>query len=129
LRRKGVEEQEARSVVEELVKDGWIDDRRFSAAVARSEAAKGKGPMAVLFKLRRRGVRTDLASARKLFQGASLAAEGDPEIEAVRAILSRRFPDLNRADRKQMGRAYQALLRRGFSPASIQAALKMQEDQ
>jgi regulatory protein len=118
-----VEEAEARKTVDELVGSGWVDDRRFSAAVARSEAAKGKGPMAVMAKLRRRGVRADLSEARRLFEGAAAS-----EVEAVQTVLSRRFAGIDRKDRKALARVYQALLRRGFSPASIQTALKAPVD-
>ncbi len=124
LRRKGVEENEAKEAVDALIADGWIDDRRFSAAVARSEAARGKGPMAVLAKLRRRGVRADLGQARELFQDA-----GTTEVEAVLSLLSRRYSDIDRSDRKELGRVYQSLLRRGFSSASILAALKTPLDE
>src|SRR4051812_2795009 len=126
LRRKGVSEEEAAATVRELAEGGWVDDRRFSAAVARSEAAKGKGPMAVLAKLRRRGGRAGLNQARALFQGAAVAED---ETQAVRAVLERRFPEIDQTDRKAITRVYQAMLRRGFSSAAIRAALKLMDEE
>jgi len=118
LRRKGVPEDEAREAVRELEERGLIDPARYGAAIARSQIARGKGPMAVLAKLRRRGLSADLSDARRLY----LAEAG--EAEAIRKVLATRFPDLDPGDRVAVAKAYQALLRRGFSPAEIRQVLK-----
>src|SRR5579885_1719372 len=95
LRRKGVEEAEAGEVVRELEERGLIDPGRYAAAIARSQISRGKGPVAVLSKLRRRGLSADLAAARKLYE--SEAGEGPgAEAEAIRKVLAVRFPELDR---------------------------------
>ena len=83
LRRKGVAEADAQTVVRELEEQGLIDADRYAAAIARSQIARGKGPMAVLDKLRRRGLRADLSLARKLYEteaagGSAFGAAAPP---------------------------------------------------
>jgi SOS response regulatory protein OraA/RecX len=124
LRRKGVEEEDARAVVRELEERGLIDSARYAAAIARSQIARGKGPMAVLAKLRRRGLSGDLGQARRLYEHEAGGPEA--EAEAVRKVLASRYPDLDREDPKQMNRAYAALLRRGFSPSVIRNVLRLE---
>jgi SOS response regulatory protein OraA/RecX len=126
LRRKGVDEAEAAAVVLELEERGLIDPGRYAAAIARSQIARGKGPMAVLAKLRRRGLSADLSGARKLYEAEALAAAegGSGEAEAARKVLAVRYPDLDLKDEKQVQRAYQALLRRGFTPSVVRDLLR-----
>ena len=124
LRRKGVDEASARAVVSELEERGLIDPARYAAAIARSQIARGKGPLAVLAKLRRRGLSGDLSAARKLYESEGGGEAGaTAESVAIRQVLAVRFPELDRKDEKAVYRAYQALLRRGFSPSAVREVL------
>ena len=127
LRRKGVEEADARAVVRELEEQGLIDPARYGAAIARSQIARGKGPMAILSKMRRRGLAGDLNQARKLYESQSGGEPGEaPEAEAIRQVLASRYPGLDYKNAKHVNRAYLALLRRGFSPSAIRDVLRLE---
>lgn len=124
LRRKGIDEADARRVVRELEESGLIDPNRYAAAIARSQIARGKGPLAVLSKLRKRGLSADLAAARKLYESEGGDFDGaSAEAAAIRKVLAVRFPELNLSDEKAVHRAYQTLLRRGFSSLAVRDAL------
>jgi SOS response regulatory protein OraA/RecX len=122
LRRKGVPAEEARTVVRELEERGLIDPDRYAAAIARSQIARGKGPMAVLAKLKRRGIQADLGAARRIYE-VEAGGSGLSELEVIRRVLSSRFPGLDPSDRKVVARVYRSLMRRGFSAQAICSAL------
>lgn len=123
LKRKGVEESDAEALVAELVKNGLIDDRRYAAVVARSQGLKGKGPMQILAKLKQKGVSLELDEVRRLY-GENFQED---ESEAIQKILKRRYPGYQ-YDKNQQRRAYQMLMRRGFSPDAIIRCLKVPID-
>jgi regulatory protein len=116
LRRKGVSEEEATQVVAELEKAGLIDPRRYAGIIARSEIGKGRGPLAVAAKLKRRGVPIELGAAHRLYkdQGGE-----DCEALAIRKLLETRYRGVDLKDRRSLARVHRALLRRGFTAQSI----------
>ncbi|MCM2324132.1 MAG: recombination regulator RecX [Oligoflexia bacterium] len=120
LERKGVEEAEAQEVVNALVREGWVDDRRFARAFARDQVIRGKGPMHILAGLRRKGVRIELSEVRGIFAEVS----DRNELETARALVERRYPRASR-DPKVSRRAFQALLRRGFSAETARKCLPL----
>ena len=122
LRRKGVSGADARAVVLELEERGLIDPGRYAAAIARSQIARGKGPRAVLAKLKRRGLKADLGTARRIYD-TEAGGSGLTELEAVRRVISSRFPGLDVSDRKAVARVYRFLNNRGFSAETICSAL------
>jgi regulatory protein len=119
LEGKGAEGELAGRVVEALAERGWIDDARYARMLARDQLKRGKGAIAVAMKLRQKGVPMDAGAVREL-----TTAEGFPdELEAARALVERKYPGA-RADRAQGARAYQFLLRRGFSHDVAMRALR-----
>jgi SOS response regulatory protein OraA/RecX len=126
LRRKGVEKEEAQKIVDELVEKGLISDSRFSSAMAREQANRGKGPRFLQLKLMQKGIRLNERQTKELFETAVPEAES----EIIDRVLERRYPALiqgareGQIDRKLQQRAFQGLLRRGFSSDTVKAAMK-----
>lgn len=119
LERRGIGRETAVSVVTELVEEHLIDDSRFARMLARYQAIRGKGSVYILSKLRQKGIQIELSEVRKL-----LEENGETnELETARQFVRRRYPLLAQ-DRKIAARAYQALLRRGFSHQTARDALK-----
>ncbi|MCM2280040.1 MAG: RecX family transcriptional regulator [Oligoflexia bacterium] len=119
LRRKGFAEGEADEAISELVTKGLIDDRRFARAFARAQVMRGKGPRQILAGLRAKGVRIELAEVSRIYSEVS---EVD-ELQAARQLLERRYPKAAQ-DFKERRRAFQALLRRGFSAEVARQCLR-----
>jgi regulatory protein len=122
LIKKGYERAESAAAAAELVEEGWLDEKRYSAALARAQAARGKGPLALVFQLRQRGIRVELREAGQLLEEARPAAERD-EAEAVFQLLTRRYRTLNFGDSRALARAQASMLRRGFSAGAVREAL------
>ena len=110
LERKGFPEAEARQTVSELAREGMVDDLRFARMMIRHQATRGKGPRYIHTHLRAKGVRMEIREIETILEELGVPSG----IEAAQAIVERRYPEaLN--DRRIAQRAYQALLRRGFS--------------
>lgn len=124
LRRKGVEREEAAEAVAELVAEGYIDDERFSRAMLRSHAARDKGPAYIAAKLAGKGVRRSAGEVKRIFEETS----GKSEETMVREILEKRYAK-KLASAPERQRAFQALLRRGFSAGVIRAVMRELENQ
>lgn len=128
LRRKGVEEAPALEVIRELEESGLIDPKRYAAAIARSQISRGKGPVAVMAKLRRRGLNADLASARRLYEAET---GGNPtesgEVQSVKHLLNTRYSGIDLTNEKSRLRVYRSLLRRGFSPSVVAHVMRIQD--
>lgn len=120
LKRKGHDEAIAREVVEALVAEGSLSEVRFAGAVAREQFIRDKGPMKVAQRLRAKGVALPMNEVRKLYADASQ----DGERAAIESILERRYPNA-KTDPNEKRKAYEALMRRGFSPETISRCLGM----
>lgn len=110
---KGEEELTAEYCAGWLEENGFIDDERYAAQVARHYAAKGYGAGRVRAELSRRGIE------RELWDGALDAMpQSDDKID--RFIASRlKNPD----DRDEIRKISSALYRRGHSWEDIRSAL------
>lgn len=110
LKRKGIEEQLAQEVVGRFVERGIIDDQRYSRILTRMQVLRGKGARFIQLKLREKGVRLELGQVQALVDEVSEV----PEIENARRLLERRYPNAKQ-DRAERSKAFQTLVRRGFS--------------
>ncbi len=114
---RGCAEDVAGPVVDALVADGAIDDRRAAGAHLRTAARiKGRGRHRIERELAARGVAKTLIS--------ELVADLTPasETEAIRRILVARAPA--KPDLATRRRLFQHLLRRGFSADAIGKVLR-----
>ncbi len=127
-------------VVAQLETDGRLSDDRYSKMMTRHQMMRGKGPTYIRMKLLEKGIRADVSQIRAWMNegGASgaesLNAAGDAddapevspeaaEIETARRVVERRYPDA-KTDRKAAARAFQTLIRRGFSSSVARKALQ-----
>ncbi len=120
LKRKRVAEEDAARVVAELVSAGLIDDTRYARVIARAQASRGKGPRYVQMKLRAKGVKADVRELQRVIEETS----GQDEITRAREIVERRYPN-HAADRRERKRAWDGLLRRGFSMDTVRKVLNV----
>jgi regulatory protein len=113
LIKKGASTQKAEEVVSQLVAENKIDDRRYARVIARHQAFRDKGPAYVLSKLRQKGVKLSMREVQSLYE-ETLPETRQSELEMAREVLERRYPHAleSQAEKK---RAYEGLLRRGFS--------------
>lgn len=114
LTEKGATEAEARYAAEWLEAIGALDDEAYAASLVRHYAARGYGERYIREKLREKGV------PRELWDGA-LEELGDCSADLDR-FLEKKLGS-GPVDEKDVKRAADALLRRGFSWREIQAAL------
>ncbi len=118
LIRKGVTETEAHEVAAQLVREGLIDDARYARMMIRHQSLRGQGPRSIALKLRQKGVKLEVRQIQEQSEELGLT----PELEAATQIVERRYPEAQE-DRKVAARAFQALLRRGFSTDVARAAV------
>lgn len=110
LKRKGVETKQAEEVVARLVEESLISDERYAKVVARHQATRGKGPAYVRMKLKQKGIHADASEVREMLGDVT----GESDIERARKIVEARYPNAAN-DKTVAAKAYQALIRRGFS--------------
>ena len=110
---KGEDEDTADFCVQWLTEQGFLDDGRYAAAVARHYAAKGYGPGRVRAELSRRGV------PRDCWEEALEAAP--PADEKLDRFIAARLKDPE--DRDALRKLSAALYRRGYGWEEIRAAL------
>jgi len=80
-------------VVESLVRDGLVDDRRLADSKARTMRAGGKSAIAVRTKLRQKGVESSVVDAvfrAERERGGEERSSTDIELEAARALVRRK---------------------------------------
>ncbi|MCX6371834.1 MAG: RecX family transcriptional regulator [Actinobacteria bacterium] len=123
LLQKGHDEQVVAGALERLIDDGLLDDAEFARCyVADKRSLSGWGSQRIRRGLAELDVDHVVIDAAL---GAAAAAEGDEaELERALRALRRRAapqPPLDAARR----RAYQALLRRGFSSSVAYAAIRL----
>jgi len=123
LLQKGHDEQAVAGALERLAGDGLLDDAAFARSyIADKRGLSGWGSVRIRRGLAELGVAHEVIDAQL---GAAAAAEGD-DAELARALtaLDRRGAPQAPLDAARR-RAYQALVRRGFSTAIAYAAIRL----
>ncbi len=96
--------------VAELEETGFLDDARYARQFAEDKRELDKwGTDRIAMDLRRRGVDPQLIDA------ALLTHDRDSEMRTALLLLRQRYPNAPRDDRER-DRAWQMLVRRGYSP-------------
>ncbi len=119
LQRKKVALEEATQIVADLVGAGLIDDLRYARVIARAQAARGKGPRYVQAKLKTKGVKIETRELTRIIEEIS----GQDEFSRAQEIVERRYPN-HAEDRKERKRAFDGLIRRGFSMDTVRKCLR-----
>ena len=121
LTERGIETGEARAAVQRLAEAGWQDDARFAAALVRSRASAGQGPIRVRAELGTHGLEREAVAA------AMEAFDGDWSANA-RDLVRRRFGTGVHDDRALQRKAADFLVRRGFTADQVRAATRFDSD-
>ena len=116
LTSKGVEPDQARTVVDTLTASGWQDDARFAELLVRSRASAGHGPVRIRAELGTHALDGEIiAAAMETFDG--------DWAENARDIVRRRHPAAQLGERVVQRKATDFLLRRGFTMEQIRRAM------
>lgn len=121
LEARGFAAADIEAAMARLIASGAIDDRRVARAYVRTAVnVKGRGRLRVLRELHQIGIAKDVA--------ADAIGEVFGELDE-RALIARALQRKLRGraaipDRNQRARLYQYLVRQGFSPAGVIAALR-----
>ncbi|MEN3336416.1 MAG: regulatory protein [Acidobacteriota bacterium] len=113
------------AAIRHLLDTQALDDGRVARAFARTAAkVKGRGRLRVMRELHAMGIAKDVASE------ALAEVFGDLDERAlIRQALQKKLRGRPRAaDQAENARLYQYLMRQGFSPAGITAALRQRGD-
>lgn len=121
LAARGHASGEAGDAIERLQQQGYQDDTRFAASLARQRSAQGYGPRRIHAELKSHGL------AEPAIREAIVALDGDWEAIAA-AQLRRRYGTRAPADRTERAVRAGFLLRRGFDPATVRAVTQAEVD-
>jgi SOS response regulatory protein OraA/RecX len=121
LQDRGYPPDEIAHAIERLLKTGALDDGRVARAFARTAATvKHRGRLRVMRELIQMGIKSDVASEAL----GEVYGELD-ERALVDDALRRKLRGRTRLnDQQEYARVYQFLMRQGFSPAAVAAALR-----
>lgn len=109
------------TAIVQLIDSGALDDRRVARAYARTAVnVKGRGRLRVLRELAAMGIAKDVASE------AVGEVFGDTDERALigKAIQKKMRGTMRLATPQDRARLYQYLMRQGFTPGAIAAALR-----
>jgi len=121
LHDRGYPPDEIANAIERLLESGALDDGRVARAFARTAATvKHRGRLRVMRELLQMGIRSDVASEAL----GEVYGEID-ERALIEDALRRKLRGRTRLnDQQEAARIYQFLMRQGFSPAGVTAALR-----
>ncbi|MBQ4427711.1 MAG: regulatory protein RecX [Oscillospiraceae bacterium] len=112
---KGEDEKSAEYAADLMERIGAINDREYAGAVARHYKRMGYGSGRVRQELLRRGIDRELWA-----EAIDEAPENSGKLDA---LLERKLRNADLSDRKEVKKATDMLLRRGFSWSEIKEAL------
>ena len=121
LVRKHVSPEAIDDAVAELEETGFLDDARYASQFAEDKRELDRwGSDRIATDLRRRGI------APQLIDAAVSSYDRDSELRTALLLLRQRYPHAPRDDRER-DRAWQMLVRRGYSPEIGYDAIKAWE--
>ncbi|MCC7008334.1 MAG: regulatory protein RecX [Acidobacteria bacterium] len=120
---QGYAPSDVTDVVQRLIDEHAVDDRRTAAAYAETAARiKGRGRLRIRRELEARGI------SRSVIEDVlRQAAPADDELAAIRQYLTRKRLT-ERSSPAERRRVFQQLLRRGFPPETIRKVLRDEPD-
>lgn len=116
LTEKGEPLEDAEAVADRMIELGVISDERYSRMLVRHYAAKGYGTCRIKQELYRHGIHTDL------WEEAMEELPPPPSPDEIIDKLLRSKLRSSEPDQKEIKKATDALLRRGFSWSEISAS-------
>ncbi len=121
LERKHVPPDAIDDAVEELETTGFLDDARYAIQFAEDKRELEQwGAERIARDLRRRGI------APQLIDAATSTHDRDSELRTALLLLEQRYKEVPRDDRER-DRAWQMLVRRGYTPEIAYDAIRAYE--
>lgn len=121
LEDRGFAPAEIDAALARLLDSGAIDDRRVARAYARTAATvKGRGRLRVMRELQQMGIESAVAAEAL----GEVFGELDERALIARALGRKLHGRTALAGPREQARIYQFLMRQGFSPAGVAAALQ-----
>jgi regulatory protein len=121
LRDREHRDEDVDRAIDLLIENRALDDRRVAAAYVRTALkVKGRGRLRIQRELQEMGIEKDVA-------GEALAeafGEVDERALIAKALQKKLRGKPKIASAAEYGRVYQFLMRQGFSPAAVSAALR-----
>ena len=115
---KGEDTEDAENTVRWLAEMGYIDDRNYAAQIVNHYAAKGYGQARIRDELSQRGI------PRDMWDEQLSVLDETVQIDTAIEYLQKKYRSSELADRDNIRRATQALVRRGFSYDEAHSAVK-----
>jgi regulatory protein len=113
--------EETDAAIAKLIETGALDDRRVARAFARTASkVKGRGRLRVTRELHAMGISRDVASEAV----AEVFGDLDERAMIQRAIQKKLRGGRTPQTLQERARLYQFLMRQGFTPAAVSAALR-----
>ena len=114
-------DDEIDAAIAHLLETGGLDDGRVARAYARTAVnIKGRGRLRVQRELHEKGIPRDVAAAAL----AEVFGDADERSMVARAIQKKLRGRTVVTDRAESARLYQYLMRQGYTPAAVMAALR-----
>ncbi|MBF0163311.1 MAG: regulatory protein RecX [Magnetococcales bacterium] len=120
LEREGIGPEAIETTLARCRDLGYLDDRAFAASRARVRRARGWGPLRIRAELKSLGVEAEWIEAALANPEEE---EAQDPVEEARRVLEKRFGAQPALDWRDRQKRYAFLLRRGFEPEVIAAAL------
>ncbi len=118
---RGIAADEVGAAVARMAAEGWQDDGRFAASLARHRAGNGYGPLRIRAELKSHGLDGDTIAGAF----AALADAGDDDwIALARDLVGRRFGMGATSDPALRRKAADLLIRRGFDGDTVRVAIR-----
>jgi regulatory protein len=110
------------AVLDALVEDGLLSDKRFAESLVQSRLRRGYGPLRINQQLRERGIEGDLGETVLRNCSADWA-------QLAGIIVRKKFGDRPPGDVKDKARRSRFLRYRGFDAGQIASALKYRDEE
>ena len=117
LRSKGVESGLIEPLLERLIEEDWLNERRFAESFTRSRVARGLGPYRIRRELQDRGV------GEVEIEGAMVPFE-DGWFDLALEVKERKFGTERAEDFRERAKQQRFLQYRGFTHEQIRAAVE-----
>ena len=121
LKRKKIPQEAIDSALARVESAGFINDDKFARDYARNQVLRGKGPIAIRFELKRKGI--DAETITDIMDGIKESSEDTLE-SAVQAAERKLKTMKNQPPEVIARRLTGFLARRGFAPDTIRTILK-----
>jgi len=118
---RGFSREDVEDAVARLLESGALDDGRVARAFARTAVTvKGRGRLRVMRELHQMGIDRDVAAEAL----GEVFADVDERALIAQALQKKLRGRTKLADAGEYARLYQFLMRQGFSPGGVAAALR-----